>query len=297
MLPPVFDAAGGASEQFLDGLRKQLGATVVPMTRNLLMPLSVNRYIPPRNRMARVRLILERMERSFKHKEPASLLSVQIEHIMPQTLTPEWLQMLGSDPEKQHSQLVHTLGNLTLTMFNADMSNKPYKDKQQSFASSHYVLNTYFADVTQWTPEAIRERGRYLAKLAVQIWPDVGRTPKSAGLERSVSIAPSKVRFRSDIDSVDNWKDAFVKLLKHFDTTVPGLLQKIATERMLEAVVSNDEKRFRRARAKIGDIYVNTHASANQLKEWCRKIAKIANINEVDYDFIIPESYEKTGSS
>ena len=108
----------------------------------------------------RLRLILERIERSFKHKEPAVLSGAQIEHVMPQTLTPEWSQELGDAAEDQWSELLHTLGNLTLTKYNAEMSNKPYKDKQKALAGSHFVLNRYFAEVVQWSPDALRERGR-----------------------------------------------------------------------------------------------------------------------------------------
>ena len=55
----------------------------------------------------------------------------QIEHVMPQTLTPEWELELGPQAREQWARLLHTLGNLTLTGYNADMSNRPYVDKRE----------------------------------------------------------------------------------------------------------------------------------------------------------------------
>ena len=131
MLPPVFDAAGGAGAAFIDGLRKQLGGKRCPDDVKFAAALATEPLYSTAEKNARLRLILERLERSFNHKEPAELSGAQIEHVMPQTLTPEWRRELGDELEDQSSQLLHTLGNLTLTKYNADMSNKPYKDKQQ----------------------------------------------------------------------------------------------------------------------------------------------------------------------
>ena len=52
--------------------------------------------------------MLERLEESFDHKEPAKLSIAQIEHVMPQTLTPEWVEELGGDAPKHHARLLHT---------------------------------------------------------------------------------------------------------------------------------------------------------------------------------------------
>ena len=39
---------------------------------------------------------------------------------------------LGDEKEEQGSQLLHSLGNLTLTKYNAELSNKPYEEKRKS---------------------------------------------------------------------------------------------------------------------------------------------------------------------
>jgi hypothetical protein len=101
-------------------------------------------------------------------------------------------------------------------------------------------------------------------------------------------VVPVKVRFRGAEEVVVSWKDAFIKLLKQFDTSNSGLLLRIATEQTLHAVISVDRERFRRSKFQIGDVYVNTHASAAQLRDWCRKIAKLASIGANEFEFVMP---------
>ena len=208
---------------------------------------------------------------------------------MPQTLTPEWTLEIGDNKGEQWSQLVHSLGNLTLTKYNAELSNKPYQEKRKELLDSHYVLNSYFADVQRWSPNAIRERGRALALLAIEIWGDVGRPSISTETEKPSSLPPVKIRFRDNYQSVVTWKDAFLKLLKMFDDSCPGLLLRIATEQSLHGVIALKGDRFRRSKVQIGDVYINTHASAAQLQDWCRKVGKIGGIDASEFKFIIPD--------
>ena len=289
MLPPVFDAAAGAGPGFIDGLRAQLGGTRCPDDATFAAALATAPLYSTAEKNARLRLLLERLERWFNHKEPAVLLGAQVEHVMPQTMTAEWAQELGVGAEEQWSELLHTFGNLTLTKYNADMSNKPYAIKQRAFADSHFVLNAYFAEIVRWTPEAIRARGEKLAQIALGIWPDVGRGSIPLETRKQMSVVPTEIRFRGALQSVVSWKDAFIKLLKQFDASNPGLLRRIATEQNLEAVISLNENRFPRSKVRIEGIYVNTHASAARLREWCRKVATIADVRLDEFGFVIPD--------
>jgi len=288
MLPPVFDAAGGAGPAFIDGLRKQLGGNRCPDDKAFASAIAVEKLYSTADKNARLRLILERLELSFENKERGDLSGAQIEHIMPQTLTAEWRKEIGDEAESQWSQLAHTLGNLTLTKYNAELSNNPYDQKRRAFLASHFELNRYFGDIPRWTPEAIRERGRQLAKVALKIWCDVGRIANSMEAEKLPSLVPIKIRFRDGEQTVTSWKDGFIKLLKLFDSSSPGLLLRIATDQSLNAVIAMNGDRFRRSKVQICDLFVNTHASAAQLKDWCRKVANIAEISSNDFEFILP---------
>ena len=49
------------------------------------------------DRIEKTKVILERLEESFEHLEPVPFASLQIEHVMPQTLTDSWKEALGRE--------------------------------------------------------------------------------------------------------------------------------------------------------------------------------------------------------
>jgi alkylated DNA nucleotide flippase Atl1 len=122
------------------------------------------------------KMILERLERSFGHPEVVDFQEVdlQIEHVMPQTLSVEWhehLESQGVDPDKAHDDLVHTLGNLTLTAYNGTLSNNPFERKKQIYEASHLELNRVLSENESWGPDRILARADALAEQVAKIWP------------------------------------------------------------------------------------------------------------------------------
>lgn len=65
--------------------------------------------------------VLGTLERARGHKEPADLNDAQVEHILPQTLSPMWRAMLGPDAERIHGTWLHRPGNLTLSAYNQEL--------------------------------------------------------------------------------------------------------------------------------------------------------------------------------
>ena len=127
-------------------------------------------YIP--SRLARARLILDALERKLAGKEAADLSdeNITIEHIMPQKLTNEWRDALGADADVVHERWLHTLGNLTLTGYNSELSNMSFGDKKAILTESKFSLNSSLKDVDEWNAETIERRGRELAERATTIW-------------------------------------------------------------------------------------------------------------------------------
>jgi hypothetical protein len=122
------------------------------------------------DRIGKTKLILERLEESFEHKESVPFSTLQIEHVMPQTLTASWKDALGENWEIVHELLLHTVGNLTLTGYNAPLSNDDYSPKRKILLNSHLELNGYFEGVTEWNDQSIRARAEVLADRALRIW-------------------------------------------------------------------------------------------------------------------------------
>ncbi|GAA7712415.1 hypothetical protein HpMMM91_12260 [Helicobacter pylori] len=80
-------------------------------------------------RFKKNRYFFERLE-NFDRKEPVNTKGLTIEHIMPQELTEEWERDLGENFQEIHNKYLHTIGNLTLTGYNSEYSNKSFQEKK-----------------------------------------------------------------------------------------------------------------------------------------------------------------------
>ncbi|MBL0717925.1 MAG: DUF262 domain-containing protein [Alphaproteobacteria bacterium] len=101
-----------------------------------------------------------------------------IEHILPQnsTLSEEWKEMLGPDWEVVHDKYLHTLGNLTLTRYNSEYSDKPFSQKKTmtgGFDSSPLNLNESVRGYNVWNKSSIIERAENLFETIVKIWGNI----------------------------------------------------------------------------------------------------------------------------
>lgn len=124
-------------------------------------PRQVNRYI------------LEEIEKYPDNKEIVKLNEMQLEHIMPQTLNKQWKKDLGDDWESIHSKYLESIGNLTLTGYNQEYSNKTFNEKRDmknGFKQSGLKLNRHLSKQKEWNEKQIKERSNELAKTALKIW-------------------------------------------------------------------------------------------------------------------------------
>jgi hypothetical protein len=127
-------------------------------------------------------LILLGIEESEGHKEAVDVdglldkKKIQIEHVMPQTISDDekgdsWKEMLGPNWKIIHEKMIHVIGNLSLSGYNAELSNEPFDHKKNEFVSSNLLLNKYFVNIDIWDQKAIEKRGEKLANDASLLWP------------------------------------------------------------------------------------------------------------------------------
>ena len=119
--------------------------------------------------------ILSRLE-NFENKAPIIIENYTIEHIMPQNknLSLEWQADLGTEWHDVQKKYLHTIGNLTLTAYNSEMSDRPFLEKLDmsgGFKESALRLNKYVVLQNKWNEQHIKERANELAKKAEYIWP------------------------------------------------------------------------------------------------------------------------------
>lgn len=121
---------------------------------------------------------LRRLE-NHRRKERVPVDEYTIEHILPQNpdLSAAWKQALGPNWERVQKQWLHTLGNLTLTAYNADYSDRPFAEKrdmpdapEKGLKQSPLRLNTGLGQLEIWNEAAIQARAGRLADQALAVW-------------------------------------------------------------------------------------------------------------------------------
>jgi len=181
--------------------------------------------------------LLRRLE-NFGRKERVNVNEYTIEHIMPQNenLSQEWKNTLGENWKEIHTRWLHTLGNLTLTGYNSEYSDKPFEEKRDmegGFAKSPLKLNEYLRDPNLvWNENAIKNRAEILSNQAIRIWfypqletsiLETYKAPKTSNSNYTIDDHPNLLKaqnkkifeeFRKEVLSLDS--NVTEEFLKHY---------------------------------------------------------------------------------
>lgn len=179
--------------------------------------------------------ILERLENAgtaedkdiYRHWDDGEY---SIEHIMPQHLTPAWVQELGADYQKTHEIWLHRIANLTLVAaaYNSKYSNSTFAEKktmQHGFSDSGIRMNSYIEKQQHWTKHELEARSQLLTEQARTIWdyPKTEYKPAekqmdSYTLEDDASVLSGRqiasFCYKNTEQPVKSWVDAYQKVLQ-----------------------------------------------------------------------------------
>jgi predicted transport protein len=99
---------------------------------------------------------------------------------------------LGADWRQIQEEWLHRLGNLTLTGYNPELSDRPFLDKRDhqegGFCTSPLRLNQGLGQLERWDVDAIRQRGETLAARALDVW----ASPQLSEEQRQAYRQPSR---------------------------------------------------------------------------------------------------------
>lgn len=115
-----------------------------------------------------VRAALYYIQRLTSSANLPEVRSLQLEHIAPQTSTPEWLSMFYDSPDKYdgYEMAVASAGNLTLLdpKINASLGNQPFKDKVTEFEKASLFITTDLKNFGFWNEKIVRDRTAWIAQ-------------------------------------------------------------------------------------------------------------------------------------
>jgi uncharacterized protein with ParB-like and HNH nuclease domain/alkylated DNA nucleotide flippase Atl1 len=139
------------------------------------------------------KLVLRRLAATYPGGEPVRLEDKQftIEHVLPQNLADPWRRELAADsedPAMLHRQLVHTLGNLTLTAYNSELGDLPFAAKRERLRQSGVAMNQGIATQERWGKPQIQARCDDFADRASKIWPGPNETDRDTAPGRDWTL-------------------------------------------------------------------------------------------------------------
>lgn len=196
-----------------------------------------------------------------------------IEHIMPQHLTPAWVDSLGADYFSIHEQWLHRIANLTLTAYNSKYSNNTFAEKRDmlnGFKDSGIRMNQKLAQKDSWGLSELEERSADMQDRALAIW----------GAPITTYIAPEKqmdsFTLGDDVDftgriiarfsyknteqPVQSWVDMYQKVLMILHSEDKSVLSSLAYSKDdtvdLSIHVSNNPEDFTKSVEIDSGIYV-----------------------------------------
>jgi len=266
----------------VNGVKSILQSRGYPKDAEFRARLMESKLYGAGERLIKTKLILETLEASHQHKEQVPFDELTIEHVMPQTLTDWWKSHLGEDWQADHELHLNTLGNLTLTAYNSEMSNDPYPKKQQRFANSHLELNHYFEKVATWNRAEIEARSRALADLALRAWPYFGKEQVAPATIDTISgKAPKAVTILGQRIAVESWREVHSHTLSVIADLEPELF--VALAREYPRFISLDPGRFRRSRQLSNGYYTEVNLSSKDVYRFCTHAIESIGLSAEDW--------------
>lgn len=169
--------------------------------------------------------LLESLE-NHNRKELVNAENYTIEHILPQNqnVSIQWQNELGEDWERTKAKYLHSLGNLSLTGYNSELSDRPFSDKKTipgGFDSSPLFLNESVRAEAKWNEEAILRRASKLANRACLVW----KEPKLPEDKLNLYREPEEVKEHSvySIEHYDHLQGEMLDLYRQLEKRILNL--------------------------------------------------------------------------
>lgn len=249
--------------------------------------------------------LFERLE-NYDHFEALRIFDgiknqqYSIEHIMPQKLSRQWINDLGTDYKRIHDNYLNSIGNLTITGYNSKYSNRPFNEKQsmeKGFKESHFVnLNRLPAVVPSWGEKEILERTEELIQTALKSWPYPETKFVPSYVEKSMIIYDGEQHFTNyqikgysfmsdEYQPISTWKDFYVNIVKQLtDINLNPLmdLAKIESQSGLEGIFSDSPN------AENSEILPGLYVYSS-LSNWRKMsyIKQLLDLYQIDYDTLM----------
>ncbi len=267
------------SNNIIDGFKSILQGKGYPKDNEFFLRFRDTKFYGGGDRVVKTKLILETIESSFNHKEVVPFESLTVEHVMPQTLSEWWQEHLGDDWDETHELYLHTIGNLTLTAYNTELSNDDFLTKKKTLNESHLEINKYFADIPHWTRSEIESRAETLAKRALEIWNYFGHeNSTTTGIREVTGTTPVGLKILGQHFEIKSWRDVMEKTLNAIADLEPDKFEVIAHN--FPRYVGKD----RATRQLENEYFIEVNLSAQSIQKLCYQAMETIELTSDEWE-------------
>ena len=224
---------------------------------------------------------------------------ITIEHILPQNKNSiEWKEMIGSDYDAVYEKYLNTLGNLSLTGYNSELSDKKFLEKVEMIKekSKFICLNSDVIDKSKWNAEYIQQRAERLSdKLISELkLPDIfyekifTKNTSSYKVDDNVDFSNKKITsfiLLGEKYYVSTYKEMLIKVIHELYKSDSSHVKRMAENNFKSSNAKNplltlDSSKLRSPKeiSNTG-IYVETNKSSNEIVHTISYILDEFNLN------------------
>lgn len=236
----------------------------------------------------------------YYHKEVVEFDELTIEHIMPKTLTPKWSIDLGKNADEIHKMYRDTIGNLTITKYNSEMSNKSFDEKKNIYMDSNIKITRDLLEYEKWDKHSIINRANNLFEIANEIWKipvdKYGGSDKDKlkpGVEysilESVNVTghkPASLIIDSEEFSVTSWREMLIETCLLLIDLDSELFYSLLENKNFNKLISTNKDNFRRPEELRKGIFLEVHFSAKDILNYIQLLTKEYELEEEVYFMI-----------
>ncbi|MFI3231360.1 MAG: DUF262 domain-containing HNH endonuclease family protein [bacterium] len=227
---------------------------------------------------------------------------ITIEHILPQKLNSSWIDDLGENYKEIYNNYLHTIGNLTITGYNSELSNNNFANKLEIYKNSNLAISRGIANYSKWTDKEICERAEELAEMALKIWeyPDKYNDRDNSNVinySNQYNILdyldvkntkPYKLIIGGIENEISTWKELLTNICSYVHSKDETILQNLINNENLititgKKIISNDLNDIRRTYKVSDNIFIECELEARRILKYSQEICKYSGIEEDVY--------------
>ncbi len=233
-------------------------------------------------------------------KEILSAENLTIEHVMPQTLNKYWTHI----PPDKHEEFLHTIGNLTITGYNSELSNKSFEEKKKIIQenSKAIVLNSDILDKNEWNPANIETRAQRLAHIVLEHYPIAPVQDDTIEFEYTDTLGVEAYKevkgkelvsfnFKGKIYRENTFIAMLLDMISILNQENPELLQKLADSKFnfrptsgcvkqRRPHISREAKELATSSEIIPGIFIETNLSAQDIMRFLKALLQQYQVDQ-----------------